>query len=219
MEVAAVPTERPPKRTRRQFGLGSLMLGIAAIALVLGVLTYYRSHSLTVAYYFAAVDSTAVSPILDRQSATAIEGSTYVWIVVNDDDLAAMMLLDGKPAQAMGAKSRVVSVWPHVAEATTYSRDLQVPVDVNTGQVITIWETGQFAGTFGSHRAGLRPQFRIEGRVAHQRPDTKARATFPYPQQTCNGRLYYEGAAPQGHLVFLAPIDQTTYHAVIFNAR
>jgi len=36
---------------------------------------------------------------------------------------------------------------------------------------------------------------------------------------TIKGKLFYEGAIPEGHLIFLAPLDDDGFSVVIFDVK
>lgn len=212
-------TDEPNSFTdRMKFSLRSLVLLIAIVAAGFGVLVFYRPHSVAVEYQFATVDGAAVESILSSCEATQVTDSPYFWLILDEGNLATLLQGGNVATRILAQNSRVVSGWPKVADAFTYAAPRTLLLDSETNHQHTDWESGGVAGFLGARKAGSEVQLRIEFDSNFDRPDFKAYPTLDFPRQSCKGKLFYEGELPSNHLVFLAPIDEVSFHAVLFDA-
>ena len=219
--------EHPETRSRRlQFSLRSLLLGITVLAVLLAYYGYHRLLTVTVTYRFSVVDASAVKSIYSKHSPNPVQNSCYEWVVVDDQELGELLHIGGAPAPILAENSRVVSSWLKMADAYTYIQPR--PILIARNQIHTVWESGEFGGFLGVRRFGQRPEIRIQYESSFHHPNYRAILEFfksPSAESSqrqrydLQGRVNYEGFMPEGHLVFLAPNGDETYHAIIFDAR
>ncbi|PQO34689.1 hypothetical protein DTL21_14390 [Bremerella cremea] len=198
-----------------RFSLRWMMVGIAVLAAIFGYLGYFRSARGVVSYQIETIPAKK----LDALGLTfrAIKDSPYRWAEVKDFDLTAFAPEDDRIQQPFRAKEREVHMWPYQADSYTDSRFVKVPRGDPPPQGI---ESTQLGGFWGFRKAGLHLQFRLELQVGHQYPDFSNTPEEHFPKtKMVEGKLFYEGKIPAGDLLFIAPIDNDVYHAILVRAR
>jgi len=113
-------------------------------------------------------------------------------------------------------------MWPKQAESNTAGQtvffEVQDPSQGISPAKLPFFETGHLNGFLGIRRAGRELQFRVDVEVGYTRPDDDLKPlNMDHPNDEVVGRLFYEGPAPDNALVFFAPLDEETYHVVVFS--
>jgi hypothetical protein len=210
-----------PTRSRRrsQFALLTLLGVITVVGIVLGRYFYYRPLTIIVGSRFAIIDGPAASGILSEHAPHSMAGTPYLWVILRDDELPEFLQFNGQSVTPIGNMAvHTIPHWPYTAFTGIYSE----PKIVSLGpfNVRSVYESGQLSGFVGSRRAGVEPQFRVQCDMNCQHP-TRDAMTIDHPDARIDlhGKLFYEGAIPDGHLVFLAPFGDGAYSVVIFDIK
>ena len=218
---AVATTAQAERRTLQPGALGlrfdmrTLMVFVAICAIISAYAFYYQPLTSEINYRFATIDASAIAPFLPSAQLTSPESDQYKWIILNDEQLSAALQHNGAPARIAYEKSRSISSWPLVAETGSYHtrRDLSLPGNNHHLE----WEFGSLTGFLGSRLAGLQPQLRIDCKFNYSRPvQPIAESMVSVHRQKVSGNLFYEGRRPEGHLIFITPIDAYTYQVIVF---
>ena len=81
--------------------------------------------------------------------------------------------------------------------------------------------SGDLKGFLGVRRAGQQIQLRVDMDIHLQMPEKKDFYS-PYSEvnyDAADGHLFYEGQAPKGGLLFMAPIGQHSFNVVLFEVK
>ncbi|RCS41228.1 hypothetical protein DTL42_21905 [Bremerella cremea] len=201
---------------RLRFSLAAMLGIITILAAIFGYLGYYRPAQAIVSYQVATIPTQQLDAI--GLTFNAIEGSPYRWAEVNDFDLATFTPEDNRTQQPFSVRKTAISSWP--MEAASYVDIRFVDTQTEDGRPMRVIETSQFTGFMGTRKAGLNLQLRLELNVSHQYPDFPNAPKDYLPQlKTAEGKIFYEGAMPGGDLLFIAPISNDVYHAVLVSAK
>ena len=209
------PANRKPIGTR-QFSLRALILMLALVGIILGISVYYRPHSLNVTYQLFTAKRDLVDRVVSGKSVTQVENSVYQCVVLNQRELDVFSKTDFQEGEDLSGKSRVITGWPRVADTDSYVHPTNLPMDGNSNHTAIGWESGTMTGFLGSRRAGSHAEVRIEYQVTFRRPGSRDIFDPSVPQQVCQGNIFYEGEVPDGRIVFFAPLDDETYHVIVF---
>ena len=210
---------------RWQFGLFALIATVSFFALVLGGWFYYRPLTTSVVIRFAVVDRAAAEATITSHPPNSIHGSPYQWLVLDEANLDKLRQFDGKPTELFGdGKSHIGTDWPKSDSAFVETYHVVRPKTVQLGpnHFAKLHESAEFVGYVGSRIAGTEKQLHVEGnmRCEHPNLDAMAKADDSNGGKTVlKAKITYEGQLPAGHLVFLAPIDQSTSSAIIIDAE
>jgi hypothetical protein len=207
---------------RHRFSLRILLLVVTGFAILFAYLSYFRSTQATVEYTFATVDSTTVDAL--ALNLNDVPGSPYKWAHLDDNVVKALLLGRRTAPTHILQKQTSVHSWPMQAETGLGTRFafLEV-VDPRQGDQpakLLVSETASFGGFLGVRLAGRRLQFRIDAEVGYDRPDDDVEPKdMNHPMDRIQGRLFYEGHAPEHALIFAAPLDDHSYHFVLFSVE
>ncbi|PQO42727.1 hypothetical protein [Blastopirellula marina] len=204
------------KSFRLRFSLLGMLVLITCIAAIFGYLGYYRPGQAIVSYQVATLPTKQFDALGIRFN--TIEGSPYRWAEVSDFDLSTFTPEDNRTQQPFSVQETPISSWP--IEAASYADSRFVNARAEDGRPMLGSEVSQFTGFMGTRKAGLNLQLRLELDVSHHYPDFSNAAKDYLPQlQTVEGKIFYEGRVPAGDLLFIAPIGNDVYHAVLVSAR
>jgi hypothetical protein len=200
----------------------TLILIVTVIGAVLGRWFYYRPMVVSVDSGFAVVDRMAAAKILAKYVRHPIDDSTYSWVILDSAALSDLLWLHGKPVARFSNSSFPQSTlfWPmnyanggsYESSTVMFAPNLPVPV----------LETDAMTGQVGARRAGLRRQFLVDCIIEHAHGDAAAilgQKNANLPPHESKAHLYYLGPIPEGHLVFLAPLDDDLFSVVIFDVK
>lgn len=209
--------EQASASSRRQISrpLGRVIFAILAIGLLASLVGMYRFAvarqteplQLTFKYRSVEIDAPTAQAIVSRHPVVPVKDSKYSWTLVSDAELAKLLVLDGQPAVILSQRKRKIDQWPMVAESDAYS------LIVNAQKPNVYGIGGGLSAFLGARRIGSERQARIDGNAFYNRGG--ALNGHPSPV-VADGKFFYEGVVPSGHLVFFAPLDKTSWHALIF---
>jgi hypothetical protein len=213
-----LPTSVRPRRGL-QFGLLTLLCVVTVLGCVLGKWFYYRPLTVMVDARLTFVDRDAASAIIAKHELHGVHDSPYSWLILADDELPELLKNDGKLVKPLGTTGpRAVSSWPQTAMSSTYAHSDFVRLSPIVMR--PVHEIGSIGGFIGSRIAGIERQLRVECNVTFHHPNYKALTVdHPDEQLRLKGKLFYEGAMPDGHLVFLAPLGEEEFSAIIFDVK
>jgi hypothetical protein len=206
-----------------QYTLRSLFVLITLAAVVCTYYVNYRRTAATanVTYRIFLVNAGALEPVVGKHTGVRVQQSPFVWVILDDRELES--LVDNKQAtRPLRSNMRVISIWPKQADSFAYTFSRQVPVSVDGRLMNTfpISEVGGLAGFPGVCRIGLNNyRLRLEYNVNHQGPADETPTVAPVNPTKLSGKLFYEGPAPDGHLVFFARFGEGRYYVVVFDAN
>jgi hypothetical protein len=164
----------------------------------------------------------AATKILAKYVPHPICDSTYSWVILNDAALSDLLWLHGKPiaASSDGSFPESTLFWPmNYANACAYEAST---VMFAPNSPVSVFETDAMTGQVGARRAGLERQFLVDCIIEHGNGDATAilaQKNPNLPLQESKAHLYYLGSMPEGHLVFLAPLDDELFSVVIFDVK
>jgi hypothetical protein len=202
-----------------QFGLLTLLCVVTLLGCILGRWFYYRPLTAIAGARLFVVDRAVASAILAKHELHPVEDSTYGWLILNADELTDLLQSNGIPANPlMTAAARHVPFWPQTAFTGTYAHSDFVHLSPTV--TLPVHEMGAIGGFLGSRVAGIERQFRVECNVSLHHPNYKALSEDNRSEKIdLKGKLFYEGALPDGHLVFLAPLGEDEYSAIDFDVK
>ncbi|MBM3967930.1 MAG: hypothetical protein FJ308_23185 [Planctomycetes bacterium] len=216
-------TENPPAAVgRHRFSLRILLLVVTGFAILFAYLSYYRSTQASVDYTFLAVESTDLDSL--ALNLNDVLGSPYKWTHLDDSDVKTLLLGSRLVSADILQKQASVHSWPMQAHTSTWTRPVFLEVnDPRQGEhpaKLVEFESAAFGGFLGVRLAGRRLQFRVEAKVDYNRPDDDVEPKdMNHPMDRIQGTLFYEGQAPEHALMFAAPLDDHTYHVVLFTVK
>jgi hypothetical protein len=205
---------------KNSFSLRALFIVVTGCAILFAYLAYFRSTQATVEYTSVAVESTALNSLnLDFND---VPDSQYKWTHLDDSDVKTLLLGSSGGRSHLLQKRISVHTWPMQAETGMGTRPVTLElIDPQQGEhpiKLPMFETATFGGNLGVRLAGRRLQFRIDAKVGYQRPDEDIDPKdMNLPTDEVEGRLFYQGKAPEHALMFAAPLDDHSYHVVLFS--
>jgi len=225
MTSASIQSLPTPTRPRWfQFSLLTLLTAVTVLGAVLGIWFYYRPFVASVDARFAIVDGAAAKAIALEHAPHLVSDSPYAWVALTEEELPRLLQLEGRPAPILGTTMRhTIPYWPNTAFGGLYHNSRWIPAreEAHLGTIqLPVDESGALTGMIGSRIAGGQAQLRVECNVTCKHGDAQAVAGGRIgAHKELKGHLVYEGQTPNGHLVFLAPVDDDVYSVVIFDVQ
>ena len=146
-----------------------------------------------------------------------IEDSRYCWLVLSDEELTEFLTSGGNSVEWTAKTApHNVPFWPQTAFSGTYAESGVVRISPFARRAIH--ETGSIGGFLGSRIAGKERQFRVACDVSLDHTALGNHSPGGFRESSIKENLYYEGAMPEGKLVFLAPIGNE-YSVIIFDIK
>lgn len=218
--TVANPVGKNSQRPVHRFSMRVLLLAVALFACLFAYLSYYRSARVTVDYAFWTVEAETLDAIpLQFHS---VQGSPYRWVHLSVDNAA--QLCEASSSDELLHKQVTIGSWPMQAETTTSTRsvflDVEDPKQGDHPAQYPAFNIAIFGGFLGVRRAGTTLQFRVEGGVTYDRTENRmvgGRKTIS--RDRVSGEIFYEGQAPEHALIFVAPLDEHSYHVVLFRLK
>lgn len=216
-------TQNPtPAVGRHRFSLRILLLVVTGFAILFAYFSYFRSTQASVDYTFLAVESTDLDSL--ALNLNHVPGSPYKWTHLDDSDMKTLLLGSRSVSADIFQKQASIHNWPMQAETGIGTRSVFLEVnDPHQGEhpaKLPMFETATFSGFLGVRLAGRRLQFRVDAEVGYDRPDDDVEPKdMNHPMDKIQGTLFYEGQAPEHALMFAAPLDDYTYHVVLFTVK
>lgn len=206
-----------------KFSLRTLMLVMVILSLVFSYLAYYRSDRKTVAYESAIVPATAQG----KWSENLTQGNTspYSYKLLTEKELTELRSHLSTLGKVVISDKSSIHMWPHQAiSRTAISPFFLLVVAPSQGPNparIPVEISGALKGFLGVRRAGQQIQLRVDMDIHLQMPEKKDFYS-PYSEvnyDAADGHLFYEGQAPKGGLLFMAPIGQHSFNVVLFEVK
>jgi hypothetical protein len=226
----SVATQAPPKTRKprpHQFTLWTLLVAVAVAAFFLAYRANVRPATLAVRYEAALIDKGELEPLLTSHEAIQVKESPYSWILVDDAEWESLRNAKKSSIVSFVRSDRTVHDWPRQAETSTGQVDKLLKPEFAPGhfQEVVNWETSACNGFLGSRlyfrQIQLRVQlnFRTESPVELSEGVAVDDARRLYDSEEVQGAIFYEGKAPDGRLLFFAPLGRNRYHFVVFDTE
>lgn len=142
-----------------------------------------------------------------------ISSSPYRWQFLTEAQLTSIQS-GGNPKYR--ARSKIISAWPQ-----DYLDGYEHPGQgLSTASAEPLVSLGRLHGTVGARMAGDMLQMQIDLSVSHQQLEKRnRRKPTRIPECELAGAIRYEGYAPKQYLMFAAPLKESVYHVLVFEAK
>ena len=203
---------------RMRFNLRLLLIATALLAAAFAYLGFFQTTTRTVTYHSIRLDSGS----FDASGATQVDDSAYAWKMLSEAEANALKKTIAEAPESVLFQSReTVSRWPNYPTIQQSSNpgalDVNDPRQGPNAKRPYI-EHKRLSGFLGVRIKGGQLQFSVLGSTtvrALRNHDTLGPDETP-PLDEVDGRLTYQGDAPDHGLAFFAPIDENRINVVLF---